>query len=388
MNHRELPDKWLTVFYNSYEDYYSFRAEVHTYNFSSTRYDWKTKHIDDMEFVFMIGDNIICRDALDTWICLRCPEFYKGCSTCDGKNESNYKAYIADTFNDLLRLSFVETEMNDIIPMELHDKFLQGSEIRRHVYYLCAKKKLEIYYDNYYCNDVLRSDILCNDGLPLSICNVQELNACEECIVDKNVNDMDHKFYLPMEMVCNIMEYVPLYNFVKTRYICKDYYNWFLEEINKRKILDGILLILSSDNFCTDDKCGSLYLYYKMNVSDKDGEICYQAINDGFVVCFDNRMKEMLNVYVYFYEEVVCTGDLHYDKIDMTTEINKNREMRVLSYADNNVSYSPTGGVNDYHEFYVDKYFNLYVERDTFICHICKLSNKMINIINTLNYMN
>lgn len=246
----------MTVFYNTrdYDRYHSCgfdSANANVFNFGKYSEELRTAYIEKMKFVVTIKDNIICTDIHDNWFCLRCPEFYKGCLSCDGKNRSSYKVFIFDTFYDLLQISFTKKELDEIIPKELQNNNIDFTEICRLAYHLYSNRLIDIMYNHHEGYEIKPLDLLYSDMTLFmnSAYLVSKFNNHKQ-------DNWNTTYYgnLPIEIMCNIAEYFSSNDLINMRTLCKYYNMWMAKEIEKRMNSDNIAVILSHEK--------SLYLYY------------------------------------------------------------------------------------------------------------------------------
>ena len=374
MEYIYLPHIWRTVFYNT--DEYDFDMSI------SDRTDvrkvgnnvgsWDILDLEYMKYVIIINGNIICSDDYDNeWYCLRYPLYDKS----DGYNKSSYTAFISNTFSNLLRLSFTEKEFAEVVPVELHDTNIQFPQIRKLVYDLHFKNLAQVIYDNY--NDYQITERRISSPDTQSAISLTCLSQkYDNYICDDTLTQFTG--ILPIEIMCNIAEYFSLNDLIGTRSLSKYYYLWTAKEIKKRMAYNDISIVLSSKN--------SLYFYYGKSHCYGINFLCYQHIFGDCVLSIQSYDDDDIYIVLYSCDRVLLSGSIDLDDFFDATSIDTNKKYESIQILCNNNELSiyfidMTCGFDN---FTVDKNNDLYLEYNYQMYKVCKLSEKMLNIIREL----
>jgi len=93
------------------------KTRVMTYNYSKIwNSSWKSDYIKDMTMLFEHENDLVGiydpypdnQDTEEVYVVLRDPSLIEGCSSCDGKNNSSYTAYIVDTLPEIARMVYTD----------------------------------------------------------------------------------------------------------------------------------------------------------------------------------------------------------------------------------------------------------------------------------------
>lgn len=369
MNIENMPLNWQDVFNCP-------RDNIIVHGMSATKKTWRSKYINRMKFVIMISDDIICSNLHGDWYCLKFTMPY---------SVSSYMVYMSDTFHNLLRISFTEYDLSHRIPIELQNINAEFPEIQRIIHNLYTKNRIDIYCDNYYGYQLSRSTIFEYRTKILmrsirSVCKFN-INNCRCKEYPLYIND------LPIEIICTISEFLSLNDMANICTINKYYYLWSKKEIKKRMNENNIASILSS----VDSVC----LYYGFcHFSGK--YLSYQYVGNDCVLCFQTDHR--IDVAIFHLDRIICTGFID---IDLSIDVNDGHKLVDICYEDNSILDNFGKMLHIDTQFTIGKDNNLYVKSchvadeknisdakyERHLYYICKLSEKMMRIIDKLKYL-